>query len=301
MHITELIEELKTNPDSLYQLSEIQFEDIVAELLHSFGWRVNLSQRRRDGGVNMFATSKDKTGIETSWIIECKKYNKDKKVNVELIRQLYETTRSLRVSNVVLITTSTFSKEAVLYANQLLDIKLLNFQNILEWVENYTPPPVGQGYVEKRNFFSCFISYSHKDQEFTELLYSVLRENNILVWYAPEDLKAGRKIDEEISNAIKIYDKLLIVLSENSMKSEWVQSEIRKAKKRELKEGVRVLFPISLVSYDDLKKWELFDADSGRDLAIELREYYIPNFSSWENSLSFKNSFKELLKGLSTD
>jgi hypothetical protein len=30
-----------------------------------------------------------------------------------------------------------------------------------------------------------------------------LRKNNIIVWYAPEDLKAGRKIDEEISNAIK--------------------------------------------------------------------------------------------------
>ena len=35
----------------------------------------------------------------------------------------------------------------------------------------------------------------------------------------------------------------LLILSEHSMSSEWVKAELAKARKREVKEGKRVLFP----------------------------------------------------------
>jgi len=147
-------------------------------------------------------------------------------------------------------------------------------------------------------FYSCFISYSHQDEAFSKQLDYRLRASNLRVWYAPADLKGGRKLHEEIFRAIQIHDKLLLVLSDNSMKSEWVMTEIRNARRVERNENRRKLFPIRLVSFDAIRKWECFDADSGKDLATEVREYYIPDFSDWKDHDSFEKEFAKLLRDL---
>jgi hypothetical protein len=56
-------------------------------------------------------------------------------------------------------------------------------------------------------------------------------------------MKGGRKLREEIFKAIQIHDKLLLVLSENSMNSEWVIAEIRHARKVEREENRRKFIP----------------------------------------------------------
>lgn len=150
------------------------------------------------------------------------------------------------------------------------------------------------------SFHSCFISYSHKDELFAKRLNSRMRKAGVHVWYAPEDVQGGQKLHEQIEVEIKKHDKLLIVLSENSLKSEWVITEIIEARKAELKSKRRKLFPIRLVSMDKIKKWQCFDADSGKDLAIEIREYFIPDFSNWRDHGSFETAFDKLLKDLST-
>ena len=147
-------------------------------------------------------------------------------------------------------------------------------------------------------FYSCFISHSHQDREFSHRLHSRMRRENLRVWYAPEDIKGGRKLHEEIFSAIQIHDKLLLVLSEASMKSEWVTTEIRRARKVEREENRRKLFPIRLVDFEAIQKWECFDADGGKDLAIELREYYIPDFSNWKDHDVFEVEFAKLLRDL---
>lgn len=148
---------------------------------------------------------------------------------------------------------------------------------------------------QKIKFHSCFISYSHKNVKFAELLYSRMQKANLRVWFAPKDIKGGEKIHEEIYNAIQLYDKLLLVISKESMESEWVKTEIRKAMKVEGEQKSRKLFPISLVDYETIKKWEYFDADSGKDLAVELRKYFIPDFSKWKDVNSFNKTFNKLL------
>ena len=60
-------------------------------------------------------------------------------------------------------------------------------------------------------------------------------------------MQAGKKVHEQIDEAIRRYEKLLLILSENSMNSEWVKTEIANARQREIKEKKRVLFPIRLV------------------------------------------------------
>jgi uncharacterized protein YjbI with pentapeptide repeats len=68
-------------------------------------------------------------------------------------------------------------------------------------------------------FYSCFISYSSKDDDFAQRLHADLQAQNVRCWFAPENLKIGDKFRMRIDEAIRIHDKLLLVLSENSVKS----------------------------------------------------------------------------------
>ncbi len=148
-------------------------------------------------------------------------------------------------------------------------------------------------------FYSCFISYSTKDQEFADRLYADLQNNGVRCWFAPHDIQSGKKLHEQIDDAIRVHERLLLILSPNSIKSEWVKTEIAKARKRELREGRRVLFPISLnIPYQELQDWECFDADAGKDSAREIREYYIPDFTRWKDHDCFQEEFKKLLRDL---
>jgi len=117
-------------------------------------------------------------------------------------------------------------------------------------------------------------------------------------WYAPEEMKGGEKLYDQIDSAIKIHDKLLLVLSENSIHSEWVSTEIRRCRKSEKREGKRKLFPIRLVDMETIKEWECFDADSGKDLAVEVREFFLPDFSHWKDHDAYKKAFDRLMRNL---
>ena len=121
------------------------------------------------------------------------------------------------------------------------------------------------------------------------------------VWFAPENLKGGKKLHEQLFEAIQIHDRLLIVLSEHSIQSEWVMTEIRKARETEKKEKRRKLFPIRLTDFETLRDWTCFDADTGTDLAVEVREYFIPDFSNWKDHAAFESAFARLKKDLEAE
>lgn len=148
---------------------------------------------------------------------------------------------------------------------------------------------------------SCFISYSHKDEEFARQLCDRMRKAGLRVWYAAEDMQGGKKLHEQIYNAIQIHDRLLLVLSEHSIQSEWVMTEIRKARETEKKEKRRKLFPIRLANFETLRDWTCFDGDTGKDLAVEVREYFIPDFSNWKDHAAFEAAFARLQKDLKED
>ncbi len=152
-------------------------------------------------------------------------------------------------------------------------------------------------------FYSCFISYSTKDQAFADRLYADLQNKGVRCWFAPHDVQGGKKLHEQIDEAIRLHDKLLLILSPHSMESEWVKTEIAKARKREVRdpEGVlkrRVLFPILLAPFKTLRDWECFDADTGKDSAREIREYFIPDFSNWKDHDSYQEALKRLITDL---
>jgi uncharacterized protein YjbI with pentapeptide repeats len=150
-------------------------------------------------------------------------------------------------------------------------------------------------------FYSVFISYSTANQDFAERLHADLQANGVRCWFAPHDIVPGQKIYEQIDAAIRVYDKLLLVLSKESMASTWVKTEIAKARKKERDQQRHVLFPLRLVPFEDLRAWDQFDADLGDDSAKEIREYYLPDFSDWKNEDTYTREFQRMLNALTSD
>jgi hypothetical protein len=190
---------------------------------------------------------------------------------------------------------STVGIDTLLQSAVLPDLFLLGCgvpETLLEYVKALPAS------IQPIQFYSCFISYSHKDEGFARRLHGRLRQEGLRIWYAPENMRAGKKMHHQIDEAIRLHDKLLVVLSDASIGSDWVATEIYKARRREVEEGKRVLFPIRLVDYQRIKAWACFDADTGRDMAREIREYFIPDFSGWKDNDSFETAIDRLLDDL---
>jgi hypothetical protein len=82
------------------------------------------------------------------------------------------------------------------------------------------------------------------------------------------------------------------------MNSEWVKTEIANARQRETREKRQMLFPISVAPFERVRQWKAFDADTGKDSAKEIREYFIPDFSNWKDHDLYKSAFERLLRDL---
>lgn len=139
-------------------------------------------------------------------------------------------------------------------------------------------------------FYSCFISYSNKDQEFAERLHADLRSKNVRCWFAPEDLKIGDKLRPAFDEAIRVHDKLMVLLSENSVGSPWVEKEVETAFEKERRQSRTVLFPIRL---DEA----VMDTDQAWAADIR-RTRNIGDFRDWKNHDSYKKAFDRLLRDL---
>jgi len=139
-------------------------------------------------------------------------------------------------------------------------------------------------------FYSCFISYSSKDQEFAERLYADLQIKRVRCWFAPEDLRIGDKLRPAFDEAIRVHDKLMVILSENSVGSPWVEKEVETAFEKERREKRTVLFPIRL---DEavMETREAWAADIRRTR-------HIGDFRDWKNHDSYKKAFDRLLRDL---
>lgn len=142
-------------------------------------------------------------------------------------------------------------------------------------------------------FYSCFICYSSKDQAFAERLHADLQSKGVRCWFAPEDMKIGDKLRSTIDHSIRLHDKLLLILSENSIDSNWVESEVETAleeeKKRQLQQQT-VLFPIRLDN-------TVMETNQAWAATIR-RQRHIGDFTDWKEHDSYKRAFDKLLQDL---
>lgn len=96
------------------------------------------------------------------------------------------------------------------------------------------------------DYYSCFISYADADRALAERLYADLQARGVRCWFAPHDLEIGEPILAGIDRGIRLYDKLLLILSAASVASARIEQEVQMALARERTERRRVLFPIRI-------------------------------------------------------
>lgn len=142
-------------------------------------------------------------------------------------------------------------------------------------------------------FYSAFISYSSKDEELAKRLYADLQGKGVRCWFAPEDLKTGDKFRVEIDEAVRVYDKLLLLLSKHSVKSEWVEKEVETAFEKERQQGHMVLFPVRLDK-------AVMEIESGWPADIR-RTRQIGDFTQWKKDDAYQKAFDRLLRDLKAE
>ena len=140
------------------------------------------------------------------------------------------------------------------------------------------------------DFYSCFISYSSKDDDFAQRLYVDLQAKNVRCWKFDENAKWGEPVWGEIDTAIRDYDKLVVICSQHSLKSPPVIREIERALQKEDREHRNVLFPIRI---DDhlLGDW---DHPRKADVVSKV----IGDFRRWETHATYVKAFPRFLDAL---
>jgi uncharacterized protein YjbI with pentapeptide repeats len=150
----------------------------------------------------------------------------------------------------------------------------------------YLPSMVGQAIQH----YSCFISYFTQDQQLADRLHADLQNRGIRCWFAPHDLHIGSKTWDSIDEAIRLRDKVLLILSQASISSAWVEDEVTKAFAEERRRAKIVLFPIRV---DDA----MFETNSA--WAGKLRDNRnIGDFRLWKDHNAYGKALQRVLRDL---
>ena len=106
-------------------------------------------------------------------------------------------------------------------------------------------------------------------------------------------LKIGDKIRPSIDESIRLHDKLLLVLSEHSVASQWVEQEVEAAFEKERQENCTVLFPIRL---DDV----VMEIKDGWPALIR-NTRNIGDFTRWMDHDAYRKGLERLLHDLKAE
>jgi uncharacterized protein YjbI with pentapeptide repeats len=158
-------------------------------------------------------------------------------------------------------------------------------ENLIDYLPSLLNQPI--------QFFSCFISYSSKDQKFADRLHADLQNKGVRCWFAPHDMPIGAKIIDAIDEAIRLRDKVLLILSENSVASDWVEGEVTRSLDEERERKQVVLFPVRI---DDTvlttnKPWT----------RLLRGQRNIGNFTCWKDHDAYQKVLERLLHDLKVE
>ncbi|RLB92252.1 MAG: hypothetical protein DRH26_06655 [Deltaproteobacteria bacterium] len=132
-----LIKKIAENPTLMRAIRPRHFEELIAELLDNFGYKVELTQVTRDGGCDIIAIASHDIA-DSKYLIECKRYKESNKVGIQPVRSLYGVVKSENATKGILVTTSTFTKPAneFLQSNKW-ELEGRDFNGVLDWLKKY--------------------------------------------------------------------------------------------------------------------------------------------------------------------
>ena len=195
---------------------------------------------------------------------------------------------------------SSIGWETLFYSNGVIPKEFMQGCGLSDWQINQVPargvqmdPKVFSmkiGVNFEQNF--VFISHSSRDRDFVDKLYNDLQRNGVRCYYSAEDEKIGSEFRSNIDQKIMACYKMILILSTDSINSQWVTSEVESALEEEIVSNRSVIFPIRV---DDAVLNTRTDW-----AALIRRRRNIGDFSQWRNGAKYRQAFDRLLRDLRT-
>lgn len=144
--------------------------------------------------------------------------------------------------------------------------------------------------VQALQISPLFVSYSRSNSQFVDKLGTKLAGKGIRFWRNVHEMKTGR-MEKRVDGTVGQNATLLLILSKDSLSSDWLEHEVRIARAVEKEIGRAVLCPIALDDSWKKGSWP----KRGEDESLESD---ILDFSTWQDDLKFEDLFLKLIDGL---
>lgn len=151
---------------------------------------------------------------------------------------------------------------------------------------------------EHLDYYSAFLSYSHDDKLFAARLFKELRSLGIAVWWDQVRMRVGDDIYARI-NEMRKTDKVILCCSKSSLKSLWVDNELKLAleKERDLRtkheKSVSVVLPLDLDGY--LQEW-------AGPMSAQFVSRNYADFTGWQDDTKkFEEGVKSIARALQVE
>ena len=124
---------------NLNNLSGVEFEVFVTQLLRAMGFQTKMTKASGDGGIDIVATL-DKPVIGGRYLFQCKRLGPDSLVGAPTVREFYgAVTADRKTRKGILITNSGFSLQAIEFASEV-GIELIDGQRLGNLLAEYGNP-----------------------------------------------------------------------------------------------------------------------------------------------------------------
>ena len=130
---------LKTHPDQLDTIDWRAFERLTGEILASHGFAVQLTGQVRNRSSDILAIQSNALGVETKYLIECKRHSRTNKVDMSIVNAVLGAKSRANVDHAILVTTSSFTRNVTQEAARLCDLRLhlRDGAQFKEWLSDY--------------------------------------------------------------------------------------------------------------------------------------------------------------------
>ncbi|SRR6266542_4713357 len=122
-----------------------------------------------------------------------------------------------------------------------------------------------------------FISYARSDKNIAEQLTRFFEQQGYSVWIDYKMIKVGSDWQSELENALRKADVFVIVLSDEAVRSNWINAEIGYALGQKkliipilVEEDVRLPLSLSQIQYLDARK--LKPTEIGEKVALSIEK-----------------------------
>lgn len=134
----EILAYFGSHPEQLYVLPPRKFEELVASVFRNNGFDVELTPQTRDGGVDIIAIERSSLTGRAKHLIECKRYDRSNKVGIGILQRMLGVVEHHRATKGILVTTSSFSRDATIFAEfSQHRLALSDYNIVVGWLRSF--------------------------------------------------------------------------------------------------------------------------------------------------------------------